>query len=195
VITTNKTQFFREARHFEFLVEQLPAWRALGRPIRIWSAGCSSGEEVYTLAMVLAEHLPAPELRAARILGTDISRPVLERAQAAVYRPQDLEGLDAERCRRHLLRRGDAYEVRPELRALVSFARLNLLEHWPMRGPFHAIFCRNVMIYFDRPTRERLIARFHALLPPGGHLLVGHSESLSGLEHGYRYVAPAVYVK
>ena len=193
VVTTNKTQFFREPRHFEFLAEWLEGTPERGR-LRIWSAGCSSGEEPYTLAMSLAEQLTPAELRGARILATDISRPVLRRAAAARYRQSELVGLDGWRAQRHCTRvDADTVEVKPELRALVRFARLNLMEEWPMRGPFHAIFCRNVMIYFDRPTRERLVERFRRLLAPGGHLLVGHSESLSGLQHGYSYVAPATY--
>jgi chemotaxis protein methyltransferase CheR len=196
VITTNKTQFFRELPHFDFLTPVLPTWCGAAGPIRIWSAGCSSGEEPYSLGMLLHEELPPGDVRNARILATDISRPVLARAQQAVYRHSEVEGIDASRMRRHMLRHDDdAFAVRPEVRGMVTFARLNLMHDWPMRGPFHAIFCRNVMIYFDRETRERLIARFFALLRPGGFLFVGHSESLSGLRHEYRYVAPAVYVK
>lgn len=193
VVTTNKTHFFREAQHFDFL-QRTFCGSPPTAPLRFWSAGCSSGEEPYSLAMLLAEQLPAVHARAVRILATDISRPVLQRAHAARYRLSESTGLEAARVSKHCTREpGDVIEVKPELRAVVRFARLNLMERWPMRGPFHAILCRNVMIYFDRPTRERLVERFRQLLAPGGYLLVGHSESLSGLKHGFDYVAPATY--
>jgi chemotaxis protein methyltransferase CheR len=167
------------------------------RRMRVWSAGCSSGEEPYTLGMVLLE---AAELRGwdVRILGTDLSTKVLGVAAEGVY--------DQTRFRdtpRHLISRYftcvrqtgglKKYKVGDALRKTVKFARLNLMESWPMRGPFDAIFCRNVMIYFDKPTQGRLVNRFWDILAPGGTLFIGHSESLTGIQHRFRYVQPTVY--
>ena len=196
-LTTNKTSFFREPQHFDYLAGTiLPGIAAEGRAPRLWSAGCSSGEEPYTLAMVVRETLPAPLADATRILATDISARVLARAAEATYGPEAATDVDVARLRRHFSRAGEGrWQVAPPLRAMVRFARLNLMGEWPMRGPFDAILCRNVMIYFDKPTQAALVERFRALLAPGGHLLVGHSESLTGLAHGFRYVRPAVYVK
>ena len=212
VLTTNKTSFFREAEHFHFLgTTVLPAlearWRSGRAAARIWSAGCSSGEEPYTIAMVLREQLGAEHAAAARVLATDISTRVLDRARAATYTTETLADVPRDLAGRHFRRAATAgagpqgppgerpHEVVAATRALVRFARLNLMGDWPMRGPFDVIFCRNVMIYFDRPTQERLVQRFASLLAPGGYLLVGHSESLTALSHPLDYVQPAVYVK
>jgi chemotaxis protein methyltransferase CheR len=192
-LTTNKTSFFREPAHFDYLRERvLPALPAR-EPLRMWSAGCSTGEEPYSLAMVLRESLPDLARRDVRLLATDISSRVLAPARAGRYADAAVADVPPELLRRHFLRAGGAWEVAPAVRSLVTFARLNLMAVWPMRGPFEAIFCRNVMIYFDKPTQQELVARFHALLAPGGHLFVGHAESLSGIAHGFSYVQPAVY--
>ncbi len=201
-LTTNKTSFFRESPHFDFIRERiLPERRDPSRPIRAWSAGCSSGEEPYTLAIVLLEALPDASRADHRILATDLSRDVLDTARKGVYTEAKMAGIPDDLRRKWFQRQDDAekhkpvYEVGPELRRLVTVARLNLMEDWPMKGPFDFIFCRNVMIYFDRPTRSRLVDRFADILAPGGHLFVGHSESLSSLSHRLRYVQPAVYRK
>lgn len=199
-LTTNQTAFFREPAHFDYLrATVLPSLAASGdrRPIRLWSAGCSTGEEAFSLAIVMREHLPPERYGAARILATDVSSQVLERARAATYSARAIAAVPAALRRRMVEPRsdGERFTMRAELRAIVRFARLNLVRDWPLRGPFDAIFCRNVMIYFDAPVRERLIERFWTLLAPGGHLFVGHSESLGGLTHGFRYVQPAVYVR
>ena len=195
-LTTNKTNFFREPAHFDFLRGRvLPALPA-GGAVRIWSAGCSTGEEPYTLGMVLHEALPDLARRDVKILATDISSRVLAQAKAGRYVEAVAADVPPELLRRHFTRvPGGTWEVGASLRDLVTFARLNLMEPWPMRGPFQAIFCRNVMIYFDKPTQQRLVARYYDLLAPGGHLFVGHSESLSGITHGFSYVQPAVYRK
>lgn len=197
-LTTNKTSFFREAQHFDFLKDSiLPDLRARGGPIRIWSAGCSSGEEAYTLAILLREGIPEIDRLDARILATDISTRVLATARAGLYESEKLDGVPAPALKRYFEAEdgGRSYRAGAALKRLLSLARLNLMEEWPMRGPFDAIFCRNVMIYFDKPTQERLVHRFWELLGRGGHLFVGHSESIGAWAHELTYVRPAVYVK
>jgi chemotaxis protein methyltransferase CheR len=198
VLTTNKTSFFREPEHFDLLQREiLPALAARDTPARVWSAGCSSGEEPYTIAIVAREIL-GPGADHVRILATDLSTRILRRAREAVYRDQDLADVPPGLARRHFARapeRPGAQRVVDATRALVRFARLNLIDDWPMHGPFDVIFCRNVMIYFDRPTQQRLVERYSQMLAPGGWLYVGHSESLTALDHELHYVQPAVYRK
>ena len=196
-LTTNKTSFYREAAHFTFLREvALPACPG---PIRIWSAGCSSGEEPYTLAMLLHETLDARALGSAKILATDISHRVLATAKAGTYPLDLLRDVPPALRQRFWSTDGTAGHEQcvagPDLKRLITFAKLNLMEAWPMRGPFDAILCRNVMIYFDKATQQQLVERYWQLLRPGGHLFVGHSESLTGLTHRFTYVQPAVYRK
>ncbi len=195
LLTTNKTDFFREPAHFDFLLSQvIPAAVAAGTPLRIWSAGCSSGEEPYTLSMLLHEALP-PRFDF-RILATDICTTVVAAARQGRYTVQQLADVSPQRRQRFFTPVADGRAtVTADLRAPISFAHLNLMANWPMSGPFDVILCRNVMIYFDKPTVTRLVNRFHALLAPGGHLFIGHSESLTAIEHSYRYVQPAVYAK
>ncbi len=199
VLTTNKTNFFRESAHFDFLTDVVfPRLATSAHEIRIWSAACSSGEEPYTMAMVVRDHLPVEAQRRTRILATDISSRILATARAARYSGTQLQGLSSEVLRKHLDRQpgdSEAWTVKREVRDMVRFARLNLIEAWPMKGPFDVILCRNVMIYFDRETQARLVDRFAALLPPGGILCVGHAESLSGFAHGLEQLQPAVYRK
>jgi chemotaxis protein methyltransferase CheR len=202
ILTTNKTNFFRELPHFAFLRDNvLPQFKGADRPLRIWSAGCSSGEEPYSLAILIREEFGSRGNRDVRILGTDLSMRALARAREGAYDEGQMDGVPPALRSRYFSRVHKAeagaarYQVRPEVRSLVSLAPLNLMEGWPMKGPFDVIMCRNVMIYFDRKTREQLIQRFSQLLPPGGHLLVGHSESLNGLAHDLTYVQPAVYRK
>jgi chemotaxis protein methyltransferase CheR len=201
-LTTNKTDFFREPAHFHFLREQiLPEYSDPYRPFRVWSAGCSSGEEPYTLAMVLAHAFSDLRRRDIRILATDISAKVLHRARDGIYSEEEVQDVPEGYRARYLQRVENArdgarrFQVRQELRDLVRVARLNLMDRWPMSGPFDLILCRNVMIYFDKGTRSRLLQRFAELLPEGGHLFVGHSESLSSMRHQLTYVQPAVYRK
>ena len=197
LLTTNKTSFFRENQHFDLLAGTLLAeLLARGRPLRIWSAGCSTGEEPYTLAMLLHDQLPQAARSQARVLATDISARVLVRARSGVYTGEAVREIPADYRNRYLhpvSGTPGGYEVDPAIRSMVSFARLNLMDSWPMKGPFDVIFCRNVMIYFDRETQEQLVGRFWERLAPGGHLFVGHSESLSSLSHSFSYVRPAVY--
>jgi chemotaxis protein methyltransferase CheR len=204
VISTNVTAFFREMHHYDLLVEQLlPHWleeKKQGGRLRIWSAGCATGEEPYALAMVLAEALERTGSHVdARILATDLSPQALEHAQAGMYALERMEGVSTERRRRWFLRGEGQYEgyacVHQRLRDLVTIQPLNLLHDWPMRGPFDAIFCRNVVIYFDKPTKQRLFERYAGLLAPGGYLFLGHSESMHGLSDAFDLVGRTVYRK
>ena len=204
-ISTNVTAFFRESHHFDVLGgELLPRWleqkRRSGDRLRIWSAGCSSGEEPYSLAMVLAEALERCDHKVdAKILATDLSPAALAAAQKGVYPVERLEGVGAERRRRWFLRGEGEYAglacVHPRLRELVTIAPLNLLHEWPMQGPFDAIFCRNVVIYFDQPTKRKLFHRFARLLPQGEPLFLGHSESMHGLSDEFELIGRTIYRK
>jgi chemotaxis protein methyltransferase CheR len=195
-LTTNKTEFFRERDHFVYMRQSiLPELAATSEPIRIWSAGCSSGEEPYSIAMTLREELPLPDLREVRILATDISDRVLASAREGVYDEEVVRDVPPHYLAKYFHHRSGRYVVNDAVRRHVAFARLNLLGEWPMRGPFDAILCRNVMIYFDNATRQQLVERFWDLLKPGGHFFVGGSESLTSVEHAFTYVQPAVFRK
>jgi chemotaxis protein methyltransferase CheR len=202
-LSTNLTSFFRECAHFDLLREKiLPEIlrsRMQDRRIRIWSAGCSSGEEPYSIAIVLRETLGSLGGWDAKVLATDLSRRVLEIARRGVYGKDRLQQVPSRMVSEHFRPAGadapDKYQVHDPLRQMVTFARLNLMDPWPMRGPFDAIFCRNVMIYFDKPTQNRLVERFWDLLGSGGVLFLGHSESLTGVRHRFKYVQPTVYGK
>jgi chemotaxis protein methyltransferase CheR len=195
VLTTNKTSFFREQQHFDYLLEHVfPTWKAARTPRRVWSAGCSSGEEPYTLGMLLREHLPQLDVR---ILATDLSTRVLARAKAAHYSPAVVEDVPSRLRSRYLQRSPSAgqaaFQVSPEVTQLVSFARLNLMGDWPMRGQFDLILCRNVMIYFNDETRTVLGRRFAEKLAEGGLLMIGHAESLASLDQPLQLIRPAIY--
>jgi chemotaxis protein methyltransferase CheR len=207
-VTTNKTDFFREPAHFDFLVrEVLPAMNDAGvgtgvgaqRELVVWSAACSTGEEVYTLAMVLADASEkGPRLRFS-ILGTDLSTEVLGVARRAVYDEKVIEPVPVAMRERYLLqsrnRDSGLVRVAPELRARARFTNLNLLAPFTMRGAPHVIFCRNVLIYFDRPTQKRVLDRLCHLLAPGGYLFLGHSDSITGLGLPLAQRVPSVYRK
>jgi len=202
-ISTNHTHFFREESHFEFLRTQLlprhqanPALR--GEPLRVWSSACSSGEEPFTLAIVLAEFFQGTGQW--HIEATDISTRVLARAEAAIYDGAKVEPVPRELLRRYFQRGSGEWEghfrVKEALRERITFRHLNLLQpDYPFHSRFHVIFCRNVMIYFDRPTQEKLVAKFTDQLEPGGHLIVGHSESLGNIRHSLRLLQPTIYQK
>lgn len=205
-ISTNVTSFFREVHHYDLLTDELlPRWlqekRRSHDRLRIWSAGCSTGEEPYALAMVLAEALEkhAAGNVDAKILATDLSPQALETARRGAYLLERLGGISDERRRRWLLRGSGEFEgwaaVHPRLRELVTIQPLNLLHDWPMKGPFDAIFCRNVVIYFDQPTKQRLFQRYATLLPAGGYLFLGHSESLHGINEDFELIGRTVYRK
>ncbi|MEJ2146099.1 MAG: CheR family methyltransferase [Acidobacteriota bacterium] len=197
LLTTNKTEFFRDLVHFEFAKREiLPRCSQRDARIRLWCAGCSTGQEPYSLAIVVKEFFRDLHARDIKILATDICRPALNSALAGEYAEVEMEGMPVEFRTRYFPRteRGSV-QAAPVLRELIHFARLNLMDRWPMKGPFQLIMCRNVMIYFDRVTREDLVDRFWNLLSPGGYLMVGLSESLTGIRHQFKYVQPAVYRK
>lgn len=193
LLTTNETYFFREPRHFEFLRGILPTLAQ--SPIRIWSAACSTGEEPYSIAMLLADALPAH--RQWEILGTDISSRVLDAARSGHYRLERARNLPPAMLSKHCLKgtgpQSGTLLVRRELRARVRFEPINLNETLPDFGQFDVIFLRNVMIYFDDATKREVVARLVPMLRPGGHFLIGHSESLNGLTTSLRAVAPSIY--
>lgn len=201
-ITTNETHFFREPRHFEFLVEKVfPQWKELSRTskrekiVRVWSAGCSTGQEPYSLAMLLSKHLPGWHLE---VVGTDISTRVLQRAQTGIYEAARQREIPEDYLRSFMLRGTGEQEgnikVTPEVRKLVRFQWLNLnASVYPMKTSFDLIFCRNVLIYFNRESKTKVIQKLLHQLSPKGLLFLGHSENLSGLGTGASYVAPAVY--
>lgn len=200
-ITTNLTAFFRESYHFDYLREsvlpELMQSNAETRRIRIWSAGCSTGEEPYSIAMVVREMIPASANWDVKILATDIDTNVLERAQLGVYPEKRARDISPPLCRRFIARGTGAnagrIRMRDELRSLITFRRLNLMDPWPMKGPFDVIFCRNVVIYFDKPTQRMLFDRYADILRPGGHLFVGHSETLFKVSTRFALVGRTTY--
>ena len=200
-ITTNKTDFFREAHHFEYLHSTiLPelAARSGPRRLRIWSAGCSTGQEAYSIAVTVLAGLPRPAAWDVRILASDIDTDVLATARAGVYGPGEATNVPARVAGRlfEASGSGGAVRVRDEVRRLVVFRRISLsAEPWPIRTLFDFIFCRNVVIYFDKDLQARLVARLVDYLQPGGYLFLGHSESLLGLRGGLRHVGNTVYRK
>lgn len=198
-LTTNKTNFFREPAHFKFLTQHALTDLPQKRKMRIWSAACSTGEEPYTVSMQIHDSVTNLGQMDVRILATDISPTVLAKARAGVYEQNSMDGISEAQKRKYFTDVNNAtsiaYRVSDQVRSLVTFARLNLMEPWSMQGPFDVIFCRNVMIYFDKETREKLIQRFYEILRPSGYLFVGHSESLSSLAHPFEYVQPAIYMK
>ncbi|MBH0189470.1 MAG: protein-glutamate O-methyltransferase [Nitrospira sp.] len=200
LISTNKTDFFREPQHFEFLRANILPGLTESRQIRIWSSACSSGEEPYTIAMTLFEHLQDIAQWDCKILASDLSTRVLAKAAAGVYDQDRFRDVSPDILHRHFLRGqgGSAgkYKVKPHLVAMIQFRRLNLMaDRFPIVTPLDLIFCRNVMIYFDRPTQETLVNKFYGYLKPGGYLFIGHSESLQWVKHPFQLVAPTVYYK
>lgn len=203
VVTTNKTDFFREPEHFRYLQHTLiPRHRGDGwgvdQPLKLWSAAASTGEEAYSMAITLAEVRREEPRFQYRILGTDISTAVLHTAQKGVYPLDRIASIDRGLRDRYFLRsrNRDAalVRVRSELRRRVAFHRLNLMiPDYPIADRFHVIFCRNVIIYFDRPRQIALLQRLHRFLVPGGYLFLGHSESLAGINLPFESVAPTVY--
>jgi chemotaxis protein methyltransferase CheR len=200
-LTTNYTYFMREDMHYKFMVSTaLPEWTAKVRDhdLRIWSAGCSSGEEAYTAAMVLDNYFgPNKSAWDTTILATDISPRVLKLGKDAMYTQEHLERLPEAWVKKYFKSLGsDRYEIVPSLKKEVIFRELNLMNSFShFKRRFHIIFCRNVMIYFDVPTKAALAKKFHDVLEPGGYLFIGMSETLSGIFGGLDQIAPAIYRK
>lgn len=199
-LTTNVTAFFREQHHFELLATTvLPPLVQSGRRIRLWSAGCSTGEEPWSLAMVVHEAVEGRSDVDVKILATDIDTQVLARARDGIYSDEQVAPVSLARRKRYLARGTGAndgrWRIGDALRGLVRFNRLNLFEAWPMRGVFDVIACRNVIIYFDVPGKTRLVRGFHDKLHPGGHLLLGHSESMPVGVDGFTACGRTAYRK
>jgi chemotaxis protein methyltransferase CheR len=198
-LTTNHTSFFREMVHFEFLRQTvLPELKSRDR-VSIWCAASSTGEEPYSIAFSVLEELGMSALPRLNILATDISTKVLATAKKGIYPGERFRDFPAQQLRQYLLR-GEGnwknwYQVRKEVRAAIRFERLNLMEDFTHPAAYPIIFCRNVMIYFDRPTQEGVVRRLAQFLEPGGYLLIGHAESLNGLNQPLQFVRPAVYRK
>ncbi|MBF0589815.1 MAG: chemotaxis protein CheR [Magnetococcales bacterium] len=206
IVTTNKTDFFREPAHFEYmsktalpaLVERFGA--GVSRPLKIWSAACSSGEEPYTLAIVLhefGETLPARKINA-NVLATDISSRVLQRAKKAVYESTKTDPIAINLKKKYLLRSKDRSKklvrMGPELRNMIKFRRLNFMDNdYGIGDKMDIVFCRNAIIYFDRPTTEAIVNKFCRHMTPGGYLFIGHSETLNDLKTPLEPVAPTIY--
>jgi len=202
-ITTNLTAFFRENHHFEYLAEsvipELVAKKGHNKRLRIWSAGCSTGEEPYSIAMTLKESLPNFDDWDIKILATDLDANVVAHGKAGIYREDRITGLPDERIKRWFRRgrgeQSDMVKVSSELQEMISFKRLNLLHEWPMNGPFDFMFCRNVVIYFDKETQRVLFDRYADILAPDAHLFIGHSETLYKVTTRFDSLGKTIYRK
>lgn len=199
-IATNHTSFFRESQHFDFLRDTVmpPLVARHGGPrIHGWSAACSTGEEPYTIAMTCVDRLGPQAADRVRLLASDLSTKVLKIAKAGVYKSERVEGLPLDVLRRHFEKglgaQAGTVRVKPALRQLVEYRQINLLDPATPGPPFEFIFCRNVMIYFDSSVQQRVVRGLERRLAPGGYLFISHSESLNGVQHGLRWVAPAIY--
>ena len=206
LLSTNTTSFFREIEHFRYLEQHVYprlAKAPRGTPVRIWSAACSNGSEPYTIGIHAHECLPNLASLDFRILATDLSNKVIQRARLAVYPEKAVDNLPKKILGTYFERRqmpdsaeGEyAYRVLDSVRSMVAIHRLNLMDPWPMKGPFNIIFLRNVMIYFNRPTREKLVRRMAGLLADDGLLIIGGAETLSGIDSGFRMIRPSIYSK
>ncbi|MBN2704203.1 MAG: protein-glutamate O-methyltransferase CheR [Pontiellaceae bacterium] len=205
-ISTNLTSFFRESRHFDYLKSVIvPARLAESRGsasirLRGWSAACSTGEEPYTVAMTLSEAIPEDKRSDIKILASDISTAVLKKAAAGRYTEERVSTIPPDLRRKYFdLNKNKTaerfYTAKPELRRMVLFKQINLVQEWPPITKLDFIFCRNVFIYFDKITHQKIVDRFYQVLKPKGVLFIGHSESLSGIKHSFKGDGPAVYVK
>ncbi len=204
-LSTNLTSFFREDAHFNKLRKIIGTMRKplsgnvpMLRPLRIWCAGCSTGEEAYSLAITIQEAL-ADQSVDTQILATDISTKVLKTATAAIYSKERVKNIPQLLLKKYFqIGHGDwekYYRVKKEIKNMIKFMRFNLMDNPDFNNAFDSIFCRNVMIYFDKKTQERLVNKFYDNLKTGGWLFIGHSESLTGIKHQFKYVEPSVYLK
>lgn len=194
LLTTNETYFFREAQHFDFLCAQILPKHPISKPLRIWSAACSSGEEVYTLALLLTEYFPSNQWE---IIGTDISSRVLEKAKEGLYHLSASENIPPNLLKKYCFKGVDEYEgfliVDPAIRKRVKFQHANLIGVLPDVGLFDIIFLRNVMIYFDQKTKQSVLDRLQSHLLPGGHFIISHTESLNGFKTCFKMIKPSIY--
>lgn len=200
-VTTNLTSFFREKHHFDYLAEtvlpELLKKNQAQRQIKVWSAGCSTGEEPYSLAMTLLENVPSGW--DVKILATDLDTNVLATAAEGIYALERVTSIGEQRLKRWFQKgvgtQSRKARARADLRRIIHFKQLNLMQDWPMQGVFDVIFCRNVLIYFDRDTKARLVNRYAGLLRQGGHLFIGHSESLHQIDVPFMLVGHTIYRK
>lgn len=198
-ITIHKTDFFREMHHFDYITENIKAIMEMnpdiksGRELRVWSSACSTGEEPYTIAMILKECLPK-EIKL-RVLGTDISKKVISSAQSGTFSNSIKEEIPPLYLSKYFIQSGNKYSLIEEIKSSVSFRLFNLMDNFPFKNNFHIIFCRNVMIYFDTKTQYKLIEKMYNVLNPGGLLLLGHSEGLVNKDIKVKFIQPSIYVK
>lgn len=198
-ITTNFTSFFRESHHFDFLVEEVQRIAQGSRRIRIWSAGCSSGEEPYSIAISILKAIPDAINWDLKILATDLDKKMVAKAAAGVYDQERISGLPSD-VKKAWFRKGRGenagkVQVAADARSLITFNELNLLHDWPVKGPFDIIFCRNVVIYFDKGVQRTLFAKFCAKQRKGGKLIIGHSENLANVSEDYKLIGRTIYEK
>jgi chemotaxis protein methyltransferase CheR len=204
-ISTNLTSFFRESKHFDFLKSQVlpgfikPAHGQAEKNLNIWSAGCSSGEEPYTISICLREYMATEKTFNYKIIATDISTKVLATAAAGIYGQNQVQTVSAPLLHQYFQQGQGKWQnhvrVKPEIKSSVEFSRFNLMDPFPKKDFFHIIFCRNVMIYFDKKVQEVVVNKFYDALVNGGYLFIGHSESLMGTQHRFHYVQPTIYKK
>jgi len=199
-LTTNHTYFLREIHHFDFMKNVILPFHEKNnkdKDIRIWSAGCSTGEEAYTAVMVMHEYFGLKRNQwDYRILATDISSRVLESAKNPVYTVDNLKDISADWIKKYFVKKdSDTYTLRDEVTGQVIFKTFNLLDKMIVKKPFDLIFCRNVMIYFDYETKKQLVNKFFDLLNPGGYLFIGHSETIKNGESKFKYIQPSIYQK
>ncbi len=201
-ITTNLTHFFREHHHFETLknevLPELITKKPRGSRLRIWSAGCSTGEEPYSIAMTVRDAMPNFKSWDAKILATDLDSNVIAHCNDGIYDVKRIEPVDEKLVRKWfkpIPDNSNKVKVSSELASDITFKVLNLMEHWPIRGPFDVIFCRNVVIYFDKPTQQKLFKRFYDLLAPGGYLFLGHSEQLGPIQKQFEALGKTSFRK
>jgi len=199
-ITTNLTSFFRESHHFDYLsskvISELKRKHQTDQRIRIWSAGCSSGQEPYSIAMSL-QRAGFPSSWDVKILATDLDSNVLQKGKTAIYDQEDIDGVDEKYIKGYILQsdKNSDIRIKDTIRKYVTFKRLNLFEPWPMKGPFDVIFCRNVVIYFDKPTQRQLFDKYADMLDVGGYLFIGHSENLHGICDRFEHLGHTIYRK
>lgn len=199
-ISTNQTEFFREPHHFTFLRERVLPELAVDKTVRIWSTACSSGEEPYSIAMTLSDTIDLPSTWNCRILASDISTRMLAKAATGQYSHEKINSLSSDLVRRHFLlgkgNRRELVKIKPHIANMAVFRRINLMDdRYPIKSLLDVIFCRNVMIYFDRETQAKVLARLSRYLKPGGYLFLGHSETMQGISDAFHYVAPTIYRK